>query len=78
MTRDELISAVPLHEREGRPFYVDLEEIPHPWRAQFWTALYGSQCPVIEGVERAAYAWDWQCWVNDRWYFRDGPKGLQP
>lgn len=22
---------------------------------------HGSQCPVVQGLERAAYAWDWQC-----------------
>jgi len=78
MTRDELIAAVPVHQYEGRPFYVDLAEIPQPWRDQFWTALYGSQCPKIEGVERAAYAWDWDCWVHGSWHGRHGPEGLQP
>ena len=48
MTRDELIAAVPVYEHEGRPFYVSLAEIPQPWRDQFWTALYGSQCPKID------------------------------
>jgi len=78
MKRDELIAAVPVHEYEGRPFYVNLAEIPQPWRDQFWAALYGSQCPKIEGVERAAYAWDWDCWVHGSWYGRHGPEGLQP
>ena len=67
-----------LPDLEGRPFYVSLAEIPHPWRDQFWAALYGSQCPKIEGVERAAYAWDWECWVHGSWYGRHGPEGLQP
>ena len=78
MTRDELIAAVHVYEHEGRPFYVSLAEIPQPWRDQFWTALYGSQCPKIDGVERAAYAWDWQCWAHGSWYGRHGPEGLQP
>lgn len=64
MTRDELITAVPVHKREGLSPYVDLSEIPQPWRDQFWTALHGSGCPVIEGVERATYAWDWQSWAS--------------
>ena len=65
MTREELIAAVPVHERDGRPLYVILDDIPQPWRDQFWAALRGSQCPKVEGVERAAYAWDWQSWVRD-------------
>lgn len=63
MTRDELVNLVPVHEREGRPHYVDLSEIPQPWRDQFAVALLGSCCPVIDGIERAAFAWDWKCWV---------------
>ena len=46
MTRDELIAAVPVHEYEGRRFYVDLAEIPPPWREQFWAALYSAQRPL--------------------------------
>ena len=30
MTHDELIAAAPVHERDGRPLYVSLEDIPHP------------------------------------------------
>ena len=77
MTRDELIAAVPVHYQDGRPYFVDLEEIPAPWREQFWGALYGSQCPIVQGVRRAAYAWDWSSWVTDSWYAgRNGPTGL--
>ncbi len=77
MTRDELIAAVPVHYQDGRPYFVALEEIPEPWCEQFWGALYGSQCPVVPGVERAAYAWDWNSWVTDSWYGgRNGPTGL--
>ena len=65
MTREELIAAVPVHERDGRPLYVILDDIPQPWRDQFWAALRGSQCPKVDGVERAAYVWDWQSWVRD-------------
>ena len=43
MTRDELLATVPVHEYEGRPFYVNRTEIPQPWRDQFWAALYGYQ-----------------------------------
>lgn len=78
MTRDELIAAVPVYEHDGRPHHVSLADIPQPWRDQFWAALHGSQCPVVQGVERSAYAWDWQSWVDGSWYFRDGPEGLQP
>jgi hypothetical protein len=60
-----LRAAVPVQERDGRPFYVIVDDIPQPWRDQFWEALRGSQCPTVEGVERAAYVWDWQSWVRD-------------
>ena len=78
MTRDELIAAVPVHDQEGRPFFVDLNDIPQPWRDQFSGALYGSQCPVVHGVESAAYAWDWQSWVSGSGHGgRNVPTGLE-
>jgi hypothetical protein len=65
MNRYELMEAVPAHdyEGEGRLFYVDLDEIPQPWREQFWAALYFVEMPVIGGVRRAAKLWDWQSWA---------------
>lgn len=60
-----LRAVVPVHERDGRPLYVILDDIPQPWRDQFWAALRGSQCPKVKGVERAAYVWDWQSWMRD-------------
>ncbi len=76
-TRSELIKAVPVHLKDGFPYYVDLDEIPQPWRDQFYQALYGCQCPLIEGVRQAAYAWDWQSWaegsLSGAW---QGPQGL--
>jgi len=79
MTRDELIAAVPVYQHEGKPYYVSLADIPQPWRDQFWGALYGCQLPVFEGVERAAYAWDWEVWVRGKWLGTSrGPEGLQP
>lgn len=76
MTRDELQAAVPVHDHDGRPCYVDLADIPQPWRDQFRAALYGSQMPVIEGVGSAAYLWDWEQWVAGEWCGRQGPEGL--
>lgn len=78
MTRDELFSAVPVHEHDGRSRYVNTSEIPEPWQAQFLAALRGSQCPVIAGVERAAYARDWLAWLHGEWHGRRGPEDLQP
>ena len=63
MTRDELLDTVPVHHKDGRPYYVDLSEIPKPWREQFHTALYGSTMPVIQDVGLAAYVWDWEQWI---------------
>lgn len=79
MTLEELISAVPIHERNGRRYFVALDDIPEPWRGQFRSALFGSQCPVINGYGDCAYAWDWQDWVMGRWRgLSPGPVGLTP
>ena len=51
-----MLASVHIRNVEGRRYYVDLADIPQPWREHFWAALYGAQLPVIEGVERAAYA----------------------
>lgn len=78
MTRDELIAAVQVHDHEGRPYFVALDEIPEPWRGQFWAALYGCACPVFEGFQRCAFAWDWEVWVRGKWLGTNrGPEGLQ-
>ncbi|HCE8579395.1 TPA: hypothetical protein NHR85_004900 [Pseudomonas aeruginosa] len=37
-----LRAVVPVHERDGRPLYVILDDIPQPWRDQFWASLRGS------------------------------------
>ena len=76
LAREDLLAVVPVHDHEGHPYYVDLADIPQPWREQFWNALYGSQCRCFEGVERAAYAWDWRQWVAGTWWRREfGPQG---
>ena len=64
LTRQELLASVPIRNAEGGRFYVDLADIPQPWREEFWVALHGSGRPIVEGVERAAYAWDWEGWVE--------------
>lgn len=76
MTRHELLDAVPLRDNNGRPYYVNLDDIPQPWRDQFWAALDGAQIPVIDGVERAAYIQDWQQWVRGTGKWKSGPKGI--
>lgn len=63
LTQQELLASVPIRSVEGQRYYVDLADIQKPWREHFWVALYGAQLPVIEGVKRAAYAWDWEGWV---------------
>jgi hypothetical protein len=50
LIRQELLDGVPIRSVQGRSRYVDLADIPQPWRDAFWAALYGSGCPVIEGV----------------------------
>lgn len=63
VTRQEELTSVPIRNAEGGRYYVDLADIPQPWRDEFWVALHGSGRPIVEGVERAAYAWDWEGWV---------------
>ena len=64
LTRQEMLASEPIRTAEGGRFYVDLADIPQPWREEFWVALHGSGRPIVEGVERAAYAWDWEGWVE--------------
>jgi len=66
MSRNELIACVPVHEYNGRPFFIRVVDIPDPWRAPFLKTLVGSQCPAFEGEGDLAYAWDWERWVNGR------------
>ena len=63
LTRQELLASVLIRKAEGGRNYVDLADIPQPWQEEFWAALHGSGRPIVEGVERAAYAWDWEGWV---------------
>ena len=63
LTRQEVLASVPIRNAEGGRYYVDLADIPQPWRDEFWAALHGCGRPIVEGVERAAYAWDWEGWV---------------
>lgn len=72
MTRDELLAAVPVHQRGGGAFVV-LAEIPEPWRDQFAAALRGSAAPLIHGAGPCAWAHDWQQWVAGTWHQRPGP-----
>ena len=76
MTLDELVAAVPVRERNGRPFFILIEDIPEPWRSQFNKALRGSACPAFAEFGPCSYAWDWTEWlVGGRWG-DGGPYGL--
>jgi len=77
VTRDELITVVPIHWHAGCPHFVRLAEIPMPWRSQFETALRGSASPALSGEGQLAYAGDWKVWANGDWYGRSGPVGLE-
>lgn len=78
MRLDESVSVVPIRERNGRRDFVAIDDIPEPWRGQFRLALFGSQCPAVDGYGDCAYAWDWQDWVMDHWRgLSCGPVGLE-
>lgn len=64
--RRAALHAVPVIDREGRPPYVRLSDIPSPWRDTFRAALHGSACPAISGEDECAYAWDWRDWLDGR------------
>jgi hypothetical protein len=65
MTCDELLATVTVHcSRTGMPEFAVHDGIPQPCRDQFWVALRGSCCPVVMGVDRCAYVWDWQDWAQ--------------
>jgi hypothetical protein len=44
---NELRQAVPMRERNGRPYYVRLPDVPPPWQTEFDFALHRSACPPI-------------------------------
>ncbi|WP_434717221.1 hypothetical protein P5X00_39875 (plasmid) [Paraburkholderia sp. A2RO-4L] len=60
------LHTVPVIERDGRPPYVRLADIPTPWQEAFRDALRGSACPAIKGEAECAYAWDWRDWLDGR------------
>ena len=76
MNSEELRAAVPIHPYKGHPYFVRIDEVPEPWRSQFWQALRGAQCPVIPGEGKTAYCHDWLQWVGGSWYGDEGPSGL--
>ncbi|RQH00197.1 hypothetical protein [Paraburkholderia dinghuensis] len=58
--------AVPVIQRNGRPFAICLRDIPQPWQDRFRAALRGSACPVMDGDGEYAYVRDWQDWLDGR------------
>lgn len=76
MTRDELAAAVPIRERNGRPFFVLMADIPEPWRSQFSKAMIGSGCPSFAEMGPCAFAWDWTEWLAHGRFGDGGPRGL--
>lgn len=51
----------------GKMRYVRLSEIPEPLRSHFLEFQFGSQQPIIPGVEPdtdAFYAWDWERFIS--------------
>lgn len=78
MTRDELINSVPIrYGPEGKVRYVALNDIPQPWRQEFWIALAGhAMAKGTEGSGPAAYADTWLRWVNGSPLRETGPSHL--
>lgn len=57
---------VPVHERNDRPSYGRLLDIPPPWQGEFRAALRRSACPEIDGEDEYAWASDWVDWLEGR------------
>lgn len=66
LTASPCYALVPVIERDGRPHYVRLLDIPPPWQDAFRAALRGSGCPVVEGEGECAYGRDWADWLHGR------------
>lgn len=66
------LDAVPVRQAD-RVRFVALEDIPEPFRQQFWKALLGSGAPVIEGFENCAYVQDWIDWASGNWRWGSRP-----
>jgi hypothetical protein len=66
MARLAMSRAVRVRERNGRPPYICLLDIPPPFQDEFRTALRGSACPVIDGGGEYAWASDWADWLEGR------------
>jgi hypothetical protein len=58
--------SVPVHERNGRPSYMRLLDVPPPFQDEFRAALRGSCCPAIDGEGEGAWAGDWADWLDGR------------
>jgi len=44
--------------------FINLEDIPEPYREKFSAWLVGQGVPKIEGFADVAYVWDWQEWIS--------------
>ena len=64
MAIDPLLAQVPVHHAADGMRYVNIGEIPEPWRSKFIDFLYSAQMPVVPGVERAAYVLDWASFLS--------------
>lgn len=75
-TRKQLLAAVPVHEIDGKPFFIRLSEVPEPWRNQMRREVILCAQPAFEGEAGLYYAWDFEDWVSGRWWGSAGPDGL--
>jgi len=66
LARRQTCRVVPVRERDGRPSYIRLSDIPPPWQDTFRNALRGSAAPLIQGEDDCAWAWDWSDWLRGR------------
>ena len=53
--------------------FIELSDIPQPWRTQFETALRGSGAPAPGPDGHRAWAQDWEAWLSGKWAGRPGP-----
>lgn len=62
MTRDELEGIVPVHKIGGKPAFIELADVPNPFRTQCY---HDHLCANSPGKWRI-WVWNWKNLINAR------------